>query len=168
MMKFLVFLLTGIVYLIPSYALAQQNDKLLYYNSLKIETSPIKYKSPSGAMLRSAILPGWGQLYNNKYLKALVYLGGESYFVSRYAAIDKDVKKLKNDESLNATKDQIEKKEHLRNGWVWLFGAGYLLALGDAYVDAHLYGLGNDKKLSFVLRTDDRSRSLQMQLNLTF
>jgi len=119
-------------------------------------------------MIRSAILPGWGQLYNTKYLKALVYLGGESYFIFRYAAIDEDVKKLKNDQNLNATKDQIEKKEQLRNGWVWLFGGGYLLALGDAFVDAHLFGLGNDKKLSVGLRTDDRSRSLQMQLKLTF
>ena len=135
-MKFLILLLAGIFYLNPSYASAQNNDKLIFHNSLKVEATPIKSKSPMGAMIRSAILPGWGQAYNNKYLKALVYLGGESYFVFRYSAIDEDVQKLKNDKSLNATVDQIEKKEHQRNGWIWLFGAGYLLALGDAFVDA--------------------------------
>lgn len=32
--------------------------------------------SPQGALLRAAVLPGWGQLYNRQYLKIpLVYLG---------------------------------------------------------------------------------------------
>ena len=167
-MRFTVFLLTCFILLFPSYVKAQHNDKSYLYQSKKTESKLIKSKSPMGAMIRSAILPGWGQVYNNKYIKALVYLGGESYFVYRYSAIDKDVNKLKNDKSLNATEDQIETKENQRNGWAWLFGAGYLLALGDAYVDAHLYGLNSDKDLSVGLKPDDRLRSLQFQLRLTF
>ena len=164
-MRLTVFLLTGFIFLMPSYTKAQLDDKLNFNQSMNVEATPKKSKSPKGAMIRSAILPGWGQVYNNKYLKALVYLGGESYFIYRYSAINNDVNKLKND---NATEDDIKKKEHLRNGWAWLFSAGYLLALGDAYVDAHLYGLYSGNKLSVGFKPDDRSRSLQMQLNLTF
>ena len=164
-MRFTVFVLMGFVFLDPSYTKAQLDDKPDFNQSINVETTPKKSKSPKGAMIRSAIFPGWGQVYNNKYLKALVYLGGESYFIYRYSIINKDVNKLKND---NATEDNIKNKEHLRNGWAWLFSAGYLLALGDAYVDAHLHGLYGDNKLSVRFKPDDRSRSLQMQINLTF
>lgn len=145
--------------------MAQHFEKLKFKLSSENEVAPIKSKSPKGAMIRSAIIPGWGQVYNKKYVKALVYLGGEMYFASRYISLDDKIKKMADD---GIDESIIEDKEHERNGWLWLLGAGYLLALGDAFVDAHLYGLYDDTKLSVGLRTDDRSGSLQMQLNLTF
>ena len=164
-MRFTVFLLIGFIFLIPSYSNAQLNDNLNFNQSVNVEATPKKSKSPKGAMIRSAILPGWGQVYNNKYLKALVYLGGELYFASRYISLDDKIQKMKDD---GIGEMIIEEKEHERNGWVWLFGAGYLLALGDAFVDAHLYGLYVGNKLSVGFKPNDRSRSLQMQLTLTF
>ena len=167
-MRFTNLLLLSFIFLIPSSVMAQHFEKLKFKRSLETEVAPIKSKSPKGAMIRSAIIPGWGQVYNKKYIKALVYLGGESYFIYRYSAIDKDVNKLKTDENLIDAENKIEDKEHERNGWLWLLGGGYLLALGDAFVDAHLYGLYDDTKLSVGLRTDDRSGYLQMQLSITF
>ncbi|TFB12308.1 hypothetical protein E3V55_00915 [Candidatus Marinimicrobia bacterium MT.SAG.3] len=164
-MRFPYLLLLSFIFLIPSSAMAQHFEKLKFKLSLENEVTPIKSKSPKGAMIRSAIFPGWGQVYNKKYTKALVYLGGELYFASRYISLDDKIKKLVDDGEDELT---IEDKEHERNGWLWLLGAGYLLALGDAFVDAHLYGLYDDKKLSVRLRTVDRSGSLQMQLNFTF
>ena len=164
-MRFSNLLLLSFIFLIPSSAMAQHFEKLKFNLSSETEVAPIKSKSPKGAMIRSAIIPGWGQVYNKKYVKALVYLGGEMYFASRYISLDDKIKKLVDDGEDELT---IEDKEHERNGWLWLLGAGYLLALGDAFVDAHLYGLYDDTKLSVGLRTDDRSGSLQMQLNLTF
>ena len=145
--------------------MAQHIEKLKFKRSLETEVAPIKSKSPKGAMIRSAIIPGWGQVYNKKYIKALVYLGGELYFASRYISLDDKINNTPDD---GISESNIEDKEHERNGWLWLLGAGYLLALGDAFVDAHLYGLYDDTKLSVGLRTDDRSGSLQMQLSLTF
>ncbi len=164
-MRFTVFLLTGFILLIPSYTKAQLDKKLKFNQSMNIEATPKKSKSPKGAMIRSAILPGWGQVYNNKYLKALVYLGGELYFASRYISLDDKIQKMEDD---GIDEMIIEEKEHERNGWAWLFSAGYLLALGDAYVDAHLHGLYIGNKLSVGIKPNDRSRSIQMQLNLTF
>lgn len=164
-MRFPYLLLLSFIFLIPSSAMAQHFEKLKFKRSLETEVAPIKSKSPKGAMIRSAIIPGWGQVYNKKYIKALVYLGGEMYFASRYISLDDKIKKI----TVDGISDSIiEDKEHERNGWLWLLGGGYLLALGDAFVDAHLYGLYDDTKLSVGLRTDDRSGSLQMQLSLTF
>lgn len=164
-MRFSTLLLLSFIFLIPSSAMAQHFEKLKFKLSSENEVAPIKSKSPKGAMIRSAIIPGWGQVYNKKYVKALVYLGGEMYFASRYISLDDKIKKMADD---GIDESIIEDKEHERNGWLWLLGAGYLLALGDAFVDAHLYGLYDDTKLSVGLRTDDRSGSLQMQMNLTF
>ena len=164
-MRFSTLLLLSFIFLIPSSAMAQHFEKLKFKRSSENEVAPIKSKSPKGAMIRSAIIPGWGQVYNKKYVKALVYLGGEMYFASRYISLDDKIKKMADD---GIDESIIEDKEHERNGWLWLLGAGYLLALGDAFVDAHLYGLYDDTKLSVGLRTDDRSGSLQMQMNLTF
>ena len=164
-MRFTILLLLSFIFLIPSSVMAQHIEKLKFKRSLETEVAPIKSKSPKGAMIRSAIIPGWGQVYNKKFVKALVYLGGELYFASRYISLDDKIKKMADD---GTSESIIEDKEHERNGWLWLLGAGYLLALGDAFVDAHLYGLYDDTKLSVGLRTDDRSGSLQMQLSLTF
>ncbi|TFB11277.1 hypothetical protein E3V36_01965 [Candidatus Marinimicrobia bacterium MT.SAG.2] len=164
-MRFPYLLLLSFIFLIPSSAMAQHFEKLKFKRSLENEVTPIKSKSPKGAMIRSAIIPGWGQVYNKKYVKALVYLGGELYFASKYISLNDKINKTPDDD---ISESNIEDKEHERNGWLWLLGAGYLLALGDAFVDAHLYGLYDDTKLSVGLRTDDRSGSLQMQLNFTF
>ena len=43
-------------------------------------------KSPWGAVGRSAIIPGWGQIYNESYWKAPVIWGVMGWFV--YAWID--------------------------------------------------------------------------------
>jgi nicotinamide mononucleotide adenylyltransferase len=40
--------------------------------------------SPKGALLRSALIPGWGQVYNHKPLKGLLFLSAESYFVYNF------------------------------------------------------------------------------------
>ena len=50
-----------------------------------LSDTPIK--SPMGAVLRSAILPGWGQFYNEKYLKAIFVLsvnGALAYAIYHY------------------------------------------------------------------------------------
>lgn len=39
---------------------------------------------PRGAMIRSALLPGWGQLYVRKPLKSLVYFSLEAYHIYQF------------------------------------------------------------------------------------
>ena len=136
------------------------------------DTLSMQYKSPKGAMIRSAILPGWGQVYNNKFLKALVYMGGEVYFVIKYIELDDELKNLRIDfektgQVLINQKD-LEDKEHERNGWGWFFTAGYLLAIGDAFVDAHLYGLNGNNDISVGVGSGVDRNSLMLQINMDF
>ena len=62
-------------------------------------------RSPKGAMIRSLILPGWGQIYNRKFIKALVFLGGETYFMSRFLDLNDELRTL---EKLGVSASDIE------------------------------------------------------------
>ena len=124
-------------------------------------------KSPKGAMVRSLIIPGWGQVYNGKIIKALVFLGGEAYFLSRYLGLNDELKILE-DANAGERTTKIIDKEQERNGWGWLFAAGYLLAMGDAFVDAHLDGFSIDENLSVKLIRDEQKNGLLMRLKFNF
>ena len=78
-----------------------------------------KVRNP-GLAWKLGVIPGMGQLYNGRYLKAIGFIGAEYFAVNRF--ID-----LKNENSIG-----------LRNtyGW-WVFGL-FVWNILDAYVDAQL------------------------------
>jgi len=98
-------------------------------------------------MLRSAVVPGWGQWHNGSWLKALVVAAGEVSLASGIWQDEKDLNNLSTllDQSLadsnfvaynyyvskyNAVLDESTQKR-------WFLGAVFAYALADAYVDAH-------------------------------
>ena len=107
--------------------------------------------APYKVMLRSAVLPGWGQMYNHQFLKAAVVVAGEGYLV--YKALDE--LGLENDAidraaALPAGPDQdvaLEEESVHQNrkiSWIWWGVAAHLLSMADAYVDAHLSTFEDD------------------------
>lgn len=122
-------------------------------DSTKVAVSTMT-KSPTGAIWRSLVLPGWGQLYNESYWKAALFCGGAvtcmsiivwnhnkfSNATARYIALDE--------------KDRLKEvtyreKEFYRDqrdvAGLWLVGV-YLLAAVDAYTGAHLYDFDVSEK----------------------
>ena len=97
-------------------------------------------RSPGGALIRSAIIPGWGQLYNHRYVKAVIFFGAESYFVYKFY----DEHQALDDISGESRR---ESAKYDRNTWAWRFLAGYVINIADAYVDAHLAGFPEDESL---------------------
>ena len=87
-------------------------------------------KSPWGAVTRSAILPGWGQIYNGKYLKACICFAVVFDFTRKvYSYNQRYQKSNRNNKSL------LERR--VINSWY--LGLSYLLTLVDSFVDAYLY-----------------------------
>ena len=78
-----------------------------------------KVRNP-GLARKLGVIPGMGQLYNGRYIKAIGFIGAEYFAVNRFI-------ELKN-----------ENKIGLRNtyGW-WVFGL-FVWNMLDAYVDAQL------------------------------
>ncbi len=100
------------------------------------------YKDPTGAMLRSLLVPGWGQFYNGKWFKGLLVAGTEiglginAYILNQWA------------QEATSEEYRLFYLEN-RNLSFWLLGATILYSMADAYVDAHLYNFDETPELSF-------------------
>lgn len=85
-------------------------------------------------MLRSTAVPGWGQIYNHKLIKAAVVMGGEGILIS------KAVSEFRKEQDAAERGDEDGKNTHynLKVNYIWWAVAVHLLQMADAFVDAHL------------------------------
>ena len=101
-------------------------------------------KSPWGAVLRSAVLPGLGQFYNESYWKVPVIWGIIGYFGYVWLDNNDSYKTyrdlyIESDYSNNNYKDLRNFYKDQRDEFAIYIGLTYFLQLVDAYVDAHLF-----------------------------
>jgi hypothetical protein len=105
-------------------------------------------KSPAGAMLRSALVPGWGQLYTNQPLRALAAFGGVAGLAGSVVYYNQMAVKSR-------TRPERDFYLNYRGQMVWWCGAVYFLNVLDAYVDAHLWHFDTGPELG----SDSRAES---------
>lgn len=112
-------------------------------------------KSPWGAVLRSAIIPGWGQAYNESYFKAAGYflLNGFLIYKIRIA----HTKYLE-------TGDRKDREE--RSLYSWYFGLSYLITLADAYAGAYLYKF--DEAMEMTVSPEITPEAIGLRLYVKF
>jgi len=110
--------------------------------------------APWKVMARSAVVPGWGQMYNHQPLKAALVVGAEGTLV----ALALHELKLQNDakqrvvdlavfgDSLGSAQASLEVETHRNRkiSWIWWGLATHLISMADAYVDAHLSTFDSD------------------------
>ncbi len=116
-----------------------------------VQSDTTKYemkKSPWGAVLRSAVLPGYGQFYNESYWKIPLIWGVLGYLGYQWDDRNKlyqDYRDLYNQsllETVNGNEIYYKRREDYRDQRDLLavfIGLTYFLNLIDAYVDAHLF-----------------------------
>ena len=90
--------------------------------------------SPFKVMLRSAVLPGWGQVYNGKLAKAAIVVGGEGWLI--YKAVGEWQKE--NDAAQAGDAVGADRHMNLKVNYIWWAAVVHLLQMADAYVDAQL------------------------------
>lgn len=134
--------------LLNSVLFSQSSDTLNTKSALS-DSGFVMQKSPMGAMLRSAVIPGWGQFYNESYWKIPIVWGVSAWFI--YIWNDRnDLYKYYKDlynksliESSNVNsgdyKDIRDFYRDQRDLYAIYLGLTYFLNLIDAYVDAHLF-----------------------------
>lgn len=108
----------------------------------------VMQKSPWGAVGRSAILPGWGQIYNESYWKAPVIWGVMGWFVYGWIDNNNNYIDYKNLYSQNGDALYLDYRNFYRDQRdefaIYLL-LTYFLNLVDAYVDAHLFDFSVDE-----------------------
>lgn len=119
-------------------------------------------KSPLGAILRSLVLPGWGQIYVENYWKAPLFAAGCGllvYFVldnnSKYQTLQKQFDEIKatnpNSSELFILRSKKEFYRDNRDQSAFFLVAVYILAAIDSYVGAHLYDFNVDDNIALSL-----------------
>jgi hypothetical protein len=101
-------------------------------------------------LARSLLVPGWGQLYNGSWLKALLVSSVEGVLIYRIAEDDRALGRLEravNDARARGDRDgEVDAVEAYnsrldeRTNRSWFLAAAVGYALLDAYVDAHFRG----------------------------
>ena len=87
--------------------------------------------TPRGALLRSAVLPGWGQVYNKRPLKGALFGTAALALLSSGIAENRSLGQAQ-------TPDEHERRADRRNTRFLFLGLVATFAALDAYVDAHL------------------------------
>ena len=105
------------------------------------------FSAPSWVMMRSFLVPGWGQAKNGSWWKALFCAGVGAAFYERLYFEDRMVDEYRakmaaaDDEYLAAVlAGKVERHRNHRRDFIWWTGLFLALCGGDAYVDAHLRG----------------------------
>lgn len=106
-------------------------------------------RSPTGALLRSAALPGWGQFYNERPVKGIVLGALELGLLA--LLVDEHIRaESARDDFLESgdSGDEAEYETHRerRLDLVWLTAASWLYGMMDAYVDAHLFAFDRENE----------------------
>lgn len=123
-----------------------------------------------GALLRSVVVPGWGQYYNRKYVKSAIVCGAETFFMVR--AVHWWIKAEDEYDSIQGLPESEQRAAFARysayrsnrNDYLWLTGLTVFFSMFDAYVDAHLAGFDVDLTPQFSPPTDE----VRLDLTLRF
>jgi hypothetical protein len=132
-------------------------------DTLKKETPVKKDHGPRKAAIRSAIIPGLGQVYNKKYWKVpIIYAGGitiglfykynqGNYIENRNALNDYTSSTgISNDATANFLRTERDQFREWRDWNIAFMAALYILNIVDANVDAHLkeFDIGDELALT--------------------
>jgi hypothetical protein len=92
-------------------------------------------------MVRSLLVPGWGQWYNGKRWKAALAFGAEVGLAANAVV---------QNQYLQRAEDPVTREYHLsnRNTSNWFLAVVVLLSMLDAYVDAHFSDFDESPELA--------------------
>jgi hypothetical protein len=103
----------------------------------------VMQKSPWGAVLRSAIIPGWGQFYNEQYWHIPVVWGLLGWFTYNWIQNNNDYKNYRDlfikNPNVDGYKLYRDFYRDQRDNFTIYFAITYFLNLVDAFVGAQLF-----------------------------
>lgn len=127
---------------------------------------------PTTALLKSLVIPGWGQVGNGRWFKAILFAGLQVWFVGEVVHYGGQASDFKNlyEQSVDVSQRNdyyglYEDRRQERNKYIFFLGLATLVSVFDAYVDAHLSGAPDAQKigLQFSHSPDGAHASLSLR-----
>ncbi|MDA0986912.1 MAG: DUF5683 domain-containing protein [Bacteroidetes bacterium] len=149
-----------------TFSQVDNGENILLEKKIISDTTIYSTKSPTFAMLASAAIPGFGQIYNESWWKAPVVWGFTFYFGKIVTDQNKEYKYWKTEYENSNQKNQLYRYNRdffhdQRDQFAWYLAVTYILNIVDAYVDASLYNFEVSPELN-------KSNQLQLSLKLKF
>lgn len=104
-----------------------------------------QYISPSNALWRSLLLPGWGQARLNRKLAGGMFVAWEGVTVGMSLKTRRELRYLRR---TNSARAEDKRQEH--EDWLVLLAFNHLFAGLEAYISAHLADFPGDLRLEAV------------------
>ena len=105
-----------------------------------LSTGAATLPSAHGALLRSAVLPGWGQFYNGRPVKGLFFGAASATALTSVVVEHRRIRSA-------PTPEEHQNRTARRNSRLLYFALSVALAAIDAYVDAHLADFGTEVEM---------------------
>lgn len=112
-------------------------------SQLAAPQEPIHQPSATGNMLKSLVVPGWGQLSLGRELTALVFIAGEAGTLTMVIKSQKDLNRARD----AGDTELIDKYSKKREDWLVYMGINHVLSALEAYVSAKLWDFPGDLDL---------------------
>jgi hypothetical protein len=145
-------------------------DTLNSHDNSIVDTSKFQMKKSAwGAVLRSTLLPGLGQFYNESYWKIPIIWGTLGYLGYQWNVCNNFYKQYRDLYSANGNPNNAQNdpyfryREHYRDQrdmFAVFIGLTFFLNLVDAYVDAQLF--------DFDVTNDMNTNTMQLSMRVRF
>jgi hypothetical protein len=136
----------GLALLVAAPLAAQDSAAVAPTDSVPSLTQVTTARKPSatGAMLKSLVLPGWGQLSLGRELTALVFVAGEAGTVTMVVRSQRDLNRARD----LGDQDLIDQYTRKREDWMVYMGINHVLSALEAYVSAKLWDFPPDLSIN--------------------
>ncbi|MFC1627845.1 hypothetical protein ACFL3H_01870 [Gemmatimonadota bacterium] len=126
--------------------------------------------TPGGALLRSAILPGWGQFYTGHKAKGVAMIIADATIIGLAIHADTRVKDLAVPGGDQLALEELEAWRNKRENRILLAVGLILYSMADAFVDAHFLDFDSDDS-SFGIEVEPppgKGLTPMIRVSLTF
>lgn len=106
-------------------------------------TYPKAPVSPMGALLRSMLVPGWGQAKLHRKLTGALFVTWEGLTLGMALKTDHELQYLRRTKS-----GSVKSKQQERQDWLVLLAFNHLFSGIEAYVSSHLWDFPEDLQVS--------------------
>jgi hypothetical protein len=101
-----------------------------------------QWPNPTTTMFKSMLVPGWGQITNESYIKAAFAIGLEAWFLTgtlvNWGKANEALDRFRADPNDLQAFNDYQYYWGNRSDFIWLLGLTVFVSMFDAYVDAHL------------------------------